>query len=293
VTNLVGTLRSPSRWRTSRRRRDLVGQVTTVLVLLVGAFVLLLPFEWMLATSLSKQANVALPRTLSFWPPDPSLFNYEIALTNLPMVHWFYNSVVVTVGTTFGYVFLAAITGYAFAKGRFPGKRLLFLAFLSTLMIPFEVRMIPLYLLVRDLHLNDSLAGVVVPVLAGGLGTFLMRQYISTIPDELIDAARVDGAGEFRIFRSIVLPLCKPVLATLGILSIIWRWNDLLWPLLVLTDRDLYTVTLGLATSTTTQGSYAGVSLATTVLATLPLVIAYLVLQRHVIRAITNTGLKG
>lgn len=254
---------------------------------------MLAPFLWMLATSLSRKANVALPLKPQFWPPDPSFFNYDIVMTNLPLIRWYLNSIFVTGVTTFGYLSFAAITGYAFAKGRFPGKRILFLGFLATLMIPFEVRMIPLYLLIRDLHLNNSLAGVIVPVLAGGLGTFLMRQYISTIPDELIDAARVDGATEFRTFRSIVLPLCGPALATLGILSIIWRWNDLLWPLLVLVDREQYTVTLGLATSAMSQGAYAGVALATAVLTSLPLALAYLVLQRRVIQAISTTGLKG
>lgn len=276
-----------------RARRGATQQLAIGAVLSVGAIIMLAPFVWMLSTSLSEQANIALPRIPRFLPEDPSLFNYEVAVTNVPLGTYYLNSIIVTGLSTVGYLFFAAITGYAFAKGRFPGKRLLFLLFLTTLMIPFEVRMIPLYLLVRDMGLNDTHAGVILPVLAGGLGTFLMRQYISTIPDELIDAARADGAGEFRIFRSIILPLCSPALATLGILSIIWRWNDLLWPLLVLTDRSLYTVTLGLATAARSQGSFTGVSLAMTAIATIPLLIAYLLLQRHVIRAITHTGLKG
>ena len=282
-----------SRFVGSQRRQERVSQLLIWTILGLGALVMVVPFIWMISTSLSREANVVLPRTPQLWPSDPSLFNYDVASSSLPLVRYYLNSIAVTGLSTLGYLFFAAITGYAFAKGRFPGKRLLFLLFLSTLMIPFEVRMIPLYLLVRDIHINNSFAGLIIPVLAGGFGTFLMRQYISTIPDELIDAARVDGAGEARIFRSLILPLCKPALATLAILSIIWRWNDLLWPLLVLTDRDLYTVTLGLASPTRSQGVGAGVALATATHATHTHVLAYLLLQRHVIRAIASTGLKG
>jgi multiple sugar transport system permease protein len=277
----------------SQRRRDRLLQLAATLILLVGAIVTVLPFEWMLATSLSQSANIALPTNPSLWPADPSWFNYNVAATNTPLVTFYRNSVLVTVSATAGYLFFSSITGYAFAKGRFPAKTGLFLLFLASMMLPFETRMIPLYLEMRDLHLSNTLAALVLPALAGGFGTFLMRQYISTIPDELIDAARVDGAGEFKIYRSIILPLCGPVLATLAVLTVISRWNEVLWPLLIISDRDLYTVPLGLATATRSQGVYTGVALATTALSIIPLVVVYLLLHRFVIRGIAMTGLKG
>ena len=261
--------------------------------LLLGAAIMLLPFVWMVTTSLSRKANSSMPRTPSLIPPDPSFFNYWVATANLPIVRLYINSLFVVGTTTAGYLLFSSIAGYAFAKGRFPGKTFLFIVFLATLFIPFETRMIPLYLFIRDLHLNNTYWALVLPFLAGGFGTFLMRQTIATIPDDLIDAARIDGASEFRIFVSIVLPLCKPTLATLAIINVIWRWNDVLWPLLVTSSRDMYTVTQGLALAGKSSGVYTGVALATAVMAILPVIIAYLFLQRYVIRSVVSSGVKG
>ena len=157
----------------------------------------------------------------------------------------------------------------------------------------FEIRMIPMYLLMRQLHLSDSYAALILPFISGGFGTFLMRQYISAIPNELIDAARVDGASEWTIYTRIVLPLCGPALAALTVLSALWRWNDVIWPLLVLSDRNLYTITFGLAMASRSQGIFTGVALATSAIAILPIMIVYLFLQRYIIRGIMFTGLKG
>jgi multiple sugar transport system permease protein len=138
------------------------------------------------------------------------------------------------------------------------------------------------------------MGALILPFLVGGFGTFLMRQYMTTIPDELIDAARIDGAGELAIYRLIVLPLCVPVLAALAVINIIWRWNDLVWPLMAVSDQSLYTVTLGLAFAARgSQNIFVGVALATAALAVVPVVVVYIVLQRHIIRGITLTGIKG
>lgn len=281
------------RLRESARRSEKATQILLVSVLSIGALGTLVPFVWMVATSFSRNANSAMPRIPSLVPIEPSLFNYEVAITNMPVLLYYFNSVVVVGASTIGYLFFSALTGYAFAKGNFPGRGVLFIAFLGTLLIPFETRMIPLYLLMRDIHLNDTLAALVIPFLVGGFGTFLMRQNISTIPDDLVDAARLDGASEFAIFRRIILPLCKAPLAALAIVNILWRWNDVLWPLLVTTDRANYTITLGLALSGRAQGINVGVALATATLAIFPVVIMYLVLQKHIIRGVTMSGLKG
>lgn len=170
---------------------------------------------------------------------------------------------------------------------------MLFILLLTTLMIPFEVRVIPLYLLMRDLHLNNNPLALILPFVAGGFGTLLMRQYMTSIPDELIDAARIDGASELMIYWRVVLPLCGPALAALTVLSALWRWNDVLWPLLVISDRNWYTVTLGLAVAGRSQGTFTGIALANTALAILPIVVLYLLLQRYIVRGIMLSGLKG
>ena len=278
---------------TSYRNVQRLQQIIIFIILAIGAVAMIAPFEWMLATSFSRSANIAMPRIPTFWPADASFFNYKVAITNLPLVRYYINSIIVTAASTLGYLFFSSLTGYAFAKGRFVGKSVLFVILLTTLMIPFEIRMIPMYLLMRQLHLSDSYAALILPFITGGFGTFLMRQYISAIPDELIDAARVDGANELTIYTRIVLPLCGPALAALTVLSALWRWNDVLWPLLVISDRDLYTITFGLAIAGRAQGIFTGVALATSAIAILPLMILYLFLQRYIIRGIMLTGLKG
>jgi multiple sugar transport system permease protein len=254
---------------------------------------MIVPFVWMLATSLSRSANVAMPRIPRLWPADPSLFNYQVAVTNLPLARFYLNSLIVTTSATLGYLLFSSLAGYAFAKGRCVGKTALFILLLTTLMIPFEIRMLPLYSLMRTLHLNNSLPALVVPFMTGGLGTFLLRQYIISIPDDLVDAARIDGASEFAIYSRIVLPLCGPALAALAVVSALWRWNDVLWPLLVISDRSLYTVTLGLAVAGRSQGTFTGVALANATLAILPVIALYVLLQRYIIRGVVSSGLKG
>lgn len=267
--------------------------IVAVVVLCVGAVVMLAPFLWMIGTSLSRQANISMPKSPDFWPGDASLFNYRIAFSNSPILRHYVNSIIVVSTSTLGYLFFSSMTGYAFAKGRFRGKTVLFVAFLSTLLIPFETRMIPLFHLMERVGVDNSRTALVLPFLVGGFGTFLMRQSISTVPDELVDAARVDGAGEFRIFALIVLPLCKPALATLCILNVLWRWNDVLWPTLVNSDPNVYTITQSLAASANSQGTYIGVALATATISVLPVLLVYVALQRFIIRGIASSGLKG
>ncbi len=295
----MSLFRRPARWTRSgdpiatgpswSPRRQLVAYV----VLFAGALVFIIPFWWMFATSLSRQANSGMPRIPSFWPPDASDFNYIVASSDLPLVRFYTNSFITVTAVTLGYLFFSSLAGYVFAKGRFPGRGILFLVFLTTLFIPFPMQMIPLYLLVKDLGLNNSLAGLVVPFLVGGFGIFLMRQAMLSVPDDLVDAARLDGAGEFRIYRTIMLPLVKPTLVTLAVISVLWRWNDVLWPLLVNSDRDLYTVTQGLAQAGRAGALHTGVAMATAAMAILPVIVAYVIFQRWIIRGIATTGTRG
>ncbi|MBX3029766.1 MAG: carbohydrate ABC transporter permease [Chloroflexi bacterium] len=278
--------RSGPRWSTRR-------QVGAYVVLILGALVFIIPFVWMFTTSLSRRANQGLPRIPTFWPPDPSDFNYMVASANLPLVQFYANSLITVTAVTLGYLFFSSLAGYVFAKGRFPFRGPLFLLFLFTLFIPFPMQMIPLYLLVKDLGLSNSLAGLVVPFLVGGFGIFFMRQSMMSIPDDLVDAARLDGAGELRIYRSVMLPLCGPALATLAVISVLWRWNDVLWPILVNSERSLYTVTQGLAIAGRSQGIFTGVAMATAAMAILPVIVAYIIFQRWIIRGIATTGTRG
>jgi multiple sugar transport system permease protein len=275
-----------TRW--SKRR-----QAGAYTILIGGALVFIVPFIWMFTTSLSRKANQGLPRIPTFWPGDPSGFNYMVASSNLPLVQFYSNTLITVTAVTLGYLFFSSLTGYVFAKGRFPFRGPLFLVFLMTLFIPFPMQMIPLYLLIKDLGLSNSLAGLVVPFLVGGFGIFFMRQAMQSIPDDLVDAARLDGAGEFRIYRTIMLPLCGPALVTLAVISVLWRWNDVLWPLLVNSKRELYTVTQGLAIAGRDQGIFTGVAMATAAMAILPVLIAYIIFQRWVIRGIATTGTRG
>jgi multiple sugar transport system permease protein len=277
----------------NRRQVERAQQIIILIILVLGAITMIVPFEWMLATSLSRSANSAMPRIPTLWPADPSFFNYKISITSLPIATYYLNSLIVTTGSTVGLLLFSSMAGYAFAKGRFPGKSALFVLLLTTLMIPFEMRMVPMYLEMHALHLDNNLLALILPFVAGGFGTFLMRQYMTSIPNELIDAARMDGANEFTIYWSIVLPLCGPVLAALAVLSALWRWNDVLWPLLIISDSKLYTVTLGLAVAGHSQGTLTGIVLANTALAILPIVVLYVFLQRFIVRGIMMSGLKG
>jgi ABC-type glycerol-3-phosphate transport system permease component len=274
------------------RGRERGQQVAVLVVLCLGAVVMVAPFAWMIATAFDFQANISMPATPSFLPREASWGNFENALQNTPVVHQYLNSVVVAVASTLGYLFFSSLTGYAFAKGRFRGKTFFFIAFLATLLVPFETRMIPLYLMMNRFGLDNSLTALVLPFVVGGFGTFLMRQAMSTVPDDLIHAARIDGASEFRIFWSIVLPLCKPTLAALTIINVLWRWNDVLWPTIVNSDPDVYTITQGLAASHS-QATYTGVALATATLAVVPMLLVYVLLQRFIVRGVASSGIKG
>jgi len=292
----ISTARPVTSWRallSSQRNFKRAQQVIIFIIMAIGAIAMIAPFEWMLATSFSRSANVAMPRIPRFWPSDPSIFNYKVAITNLPLVRYYVNSLIVTAASTLGYLFFSSITGYAFAKGRFVGKSILFIILLTTLMIPFEIRMIPMYLLMRQLHLSDTYAALILPFISGGFGTFLMRQYISAIPDELIDAARMDGAGEVRIYWQIMLPLVRPALAALAIFRFMWSWNDFLWPVIVINSTDNKTLPIALAFFEEDHRTNYNLLMAAATFIVLPVLIIFFAMQKQFVAGITMTGLKG
>ena len=258
----------------------------------IAIVISLTPFVWMLSTALKEGPEIlVLPPYLI--PKRLAWENFAAVLEKAPFVRFFLNSLVQGVASTFTTVMLAAMMGYVFAKYRFPGRDLLFLMVLSSLMLPEIVRVIPVYLMITDWGWQDTYTALIVPELVTGFAVFLMRQFMLGVPDELIDAARIDGASELRIWAQIVLPLCAPALAALTIFRFTHNWDNFLWPLVVIQRPDMRTVPLGLALF---QGEYQTVAyhhaMAATLIAILPVVIIFLLLQGQFIRGIALTGLR-
>ncbi len=261
-------------------------------VLGVGLFLVVVPFLWMLVSSFKPEAEVrAVPPT--WWPETLTLDNYDRLFTQLDFPTYFMNSVIVAVAVTVGNMVFCSMLGYALAKLQFPGKRALFVIVLGTLMVPFVVQFVPLFVLTTKMGLSNTLLGMILPFVAAPFGVFLMRQYISSLPDELIQAARIDGAGELRIFASVIMPLCGPAVATLGILTFLGSWNSFLWPLVVAQTEDKYTLPVALALYAVGQNATQyGLLLAGSVVVVLPVLVIFLFLQRHIMQGIAMTGIK-
>ena len=257
-----------------------------------GLFLVVIPFIWMVISSFKPEAEVmTVPPT--WWPETPTTDNYDQLFTKLDFPTYFANSAIVAVATAVGNMVFCSMLGYALAKLQFPGKRLVFVLVLGTLMVPGVVTFIPLFVLTTNLGLTNSLPGMFLPYLAGPFGVFLMRQYILGLPDELIQAARVDGASELRIFFSIILPLCGPAVATLGILTFLTSWNNFLWPLVVATDESKFTLPVALALFAVGQNATKyGLLLAGSVVVVLPVLLVFLFLQRRIIQGVAMTGIK-
>lgn len=270
------------------------GQYILWALIAMGAMIMAFPFIWMALTSLKHSDEIyRLPITLL---PDNffNFENYRIVFERQPFLRFFLNSFIIATGCTVASLFLSSLSGYAFAKFEFPGKEVLFFVFiLAALMMPFEVIVIPLYLLFNRLGLVNTYLGIMGPSLLSAFGVFIMRQSIVSIPDDYIDAARIDGLSELQIFFRIIVPMSRPALATLGTVKFIWAWNDFLWPLVMVNSESLRTVMLGLSTYTGMWHTDYTVVTAAAFLSVIPLLIIYLTLQNLVIEGMTMTGLKG
>lgn len=261
-------------------------------VLVLGLLVWILPFVWMLLGSFKTQGEI-LRRPPTFWPEQFTGQNYTTWFAELDFSKYFLNSVIVAVITVLGNLVFCSMVGYALAKMSFFGKRLLFGLVMLTLMVPGVVTFVPLFVQTAKLGLLDTYAALVLPFLTAPVGVFLMRQFISGIPDELLEAARIDGANEWRLFLRVVLPLCGPALATLAILTFLGSWNNFLWPLVVSQSADLYTLPIALSLYSTGQHSTNyGLLLAGSVLVIAPILLLFVVLQRWFVQGIATTGLK-
>ena len=262
-------------------------------LLTLGLILMVIPFVWMVLSSLKTTAELALvPPT---WIPQaPTLDNFYRLFNNFNFPPYFLNSVILGVCVTGLNLIFCSMLGYALAKLKFGGKNALFVLVLTTMMVPAAVTYVPLFVLMSKIHLVNTLPAVILPEAAMAFNVFFMRQFMLGIPDELLEAGRVDGASEFFLYWKIALPLAKPALATVGILTFLGSWNDFFWPLIVLTSDQKYNLPVALATFAIGQhGSDNGLLLAGAVVIVLPIVVVFLLLQRYITQGIAMTGLKG
>lgn len=273
-------------------RRGLTGRALTYTVLVAGLIVWVLPFVWMLLGSVKTQREI-LQRPPTWWPQEFTWENFAAWFGELNFGQFFGNSLVVALFTVLGNLVFCSMVGYALAKMDFPGKRALFVVVMVTLMVPGVVTFVPLFVMVSSLGLVNTYAALILPFVTTPLGVFLMRQFMLGIPDSLIEAARIDGAGELRIFARVVMPLCGPPLATLGILTFLASWNNFLWPLVAAQSEGMYTLPVALSLYSTGQNATDyGLLLAGSVLVIAPIILLFVFLQRYFIQGIASTGLK-
>jgi multiple sugar transport system permease protein len=270
-------------------RTVLVGVGYAVLLLLAAVFVV--PFVYMASISFRPDMEV-FTFPLSIIPEHPGMGAYERVFAGTSMLYWLRNSFLVTIGVTLLQVFTSSFSGFAFARGEFPGKDAIFWTLMSSMMVPFTISMIPLYILVARLQWVDTLYALIVPWATSIFGTFLCRQFVLTIPRSYDDAAIVDGCSTWGVYYRIHLPLMGPVLATLAVLAFLGTWNDFLWPLLVLQSNTMKTITVGLATMLTYEGG-ASIRMAGATVTFIPTMIVFVALQRYVIRGFVLSGVKG
>jgi multiple sugar transport system permease protein len=271
--------------------RHSLSRFTLYLMLIVSSVMMIVPFYWSVGTSLKLERFVF--SNPPQWIPNPLVWvNYIQVLTRIPFPRYFANSVFVAVVVTLGHVFFDTLAAYAFAKLRFPGRDQIFFVMLLALMVPFQVNLIPLYKIMTILHWNNTYLALIIPNLTSIFGIFLMRQFLMTIPNELLDAARIDGCSEFGVFRKVVMPLALPGVATLVIFTFMGTWNDFLWPRIVINSEKLFTLPVGLALLQMKNTSNQAQIMAGTVLTALPMIIVFLFMQRQFIEGMTAGALK-
>lgn len=259
--------------------------------LVAGSLATLVPLGWMVAASFmtAGEANSLPPRLL---PQHPTLDNYVTMFTRLDLLRHFLNSAVVTVLATVLSVLVNSLAGYAFAKLPFPGRERLFKGLAAALVVPAQVGMLPLFLLLRQLGLVNTYAGVLVPYMASVFGIFMIRQYALSVPDDLLDAARVEGAGEWSVFRLVALPVIRPILVTLAAFTFLSAWNDFMWPLIILADSGMYTLPVALANLVGEHVQDTELMMAGSVVTILPALAVFLVFQRTYVQGIMSGGIK-
>lgn len=277
----------PSLWRRFRKAHG----ITYLVLTLIGLF-WIFPFFWMVLGSLKTQREIMrIPPT--FLPKSPTLGNFARWFTDLDFGTFFTNSIIVAVITTLGNLVFCSMVGYALAKIDFAGKKILFALVMVTLMVPSVATFVPLFVIIANMHMLNTYLSLILPFLTQPLGVFLMRQFMMSIPDALLEAGRIDGAGELRIFFQIVLPQCKPPMATLAVLTFLSSWNNFLWPLVAAQSNKMYTLPVALSLySTGQQATDYSILLAGAVLVIAPILLLFIFLQKYFFQGVTMSGIK-
>lgn len=279
-----------------RARKRLLEQIGVYALLLAGAITMLAPFLWMVSTSLKNPGEVFSYRKAWWvdWAPTSFVWeNYVKAWKVVPFARFYLNSIFVVLMTTFGQVATSALSAYAFARLRFPGRDQIFFGYLATMMIPGAVTMIPVFILLRSLGWIDSYKAVILPAIFTAYGTFMLRQFFLTLPKDLEDAAKIDGCGYFGIFWKILLPLSKPALATLTTFTFMGSWMNFMWPLIVLNSHEKFTLPVGLAYFQSLHHTDWTLLMAGSVMMILPILLVFIFNQRYFVEGIKLTGIKG
>ena len=265
-------------------------QVLRWLILFGGGVLMVMPLAYMMSTSLKFPFEVY---NLNLIPEEPTLENYELVLKDGRFIYWFANSLLIATLTTASNVFFDSLVGYTLCKFRFRGRYLVFIAILSTLMIPTEMLVIPWYMMSQSLGWLDTHWGIMFPGLMTAFGVFLMKQFFETVPDDFIEAARIDGLNEFQIWWTVAMPLVRPALAALAIFVFLGNWTAFIWPLIVTNSQEMYTLPVGLTTFAVEQQVEWELIMTGAAISTLPTLIVFLVFQRFIIRGVVMAGLKG
>lgn len=266
------------------------GRILIWTLLFIGGVLMITPLLFMFSTSLKTAGQVYDLRLI---PASPTFDNYIRVLSDGRFMRWFFNSTLVAVTVTLSNVFFDSLVGYTLAKFQFRGRYLIFIAILSTLMIPTEMLVIPWYLMSAQLGWIDSYWGIMFPGMMTAFGTFLMKQFFETVPDDFLEAARVDGLNEFTIWWKIAMPMVAPAISALAIFTFLGNWTAFFWPLIVTNSRDLYTLPVGLSSFAVEQSIQWEMIMTGAALATIPTLLVFLVLQRYIVRGVMLAGLKG
>ncbi len=268
-----------------------LGQFILYALLSVGGLIMIFPYLWMISTSFKARGTWY---NINLIPDKFSLEHYQRLLDTSLLPRWYLNTVIVAVVGTLSVVFFSSLAGYAFSKYKFRGREVMFLMILSTIMIPSEMMIIPWYVGVAKVGWIDSIPGILMPGMLSAFGVFVMRQFIANIPDELLDAGRIDGVSEFGLFWRICLPLSRPAVAVVAIFTFLGHWNDFLWPLIVINSNKMQTLQVGLSRLTSLEtGSDWGGTMSGAALASIPVLIVFLFFQKQIVNGMRLSGLKG
>ena len=274
------------------KRKYMIMKICIFLIVFLAALVALFHFYWMFVTAVKPVEEIfEFPPKL--WPGEFIWSNFATALSRADFGRYFRNSFIVTFTSTAITVSINLLAGFAFAKYKFRFKEFFFLIVLSTLMIPLQVTMIPNFIIATKLGIRNTLWGVIIPPCAEAFGLFMARQFISDIPDELLEAGRIDGATEFTIFSRIILPNVKPLISVLVIFTVMWRWNDLQWPLILISNEKYYTVQLGLSMLNGAQYVNWNDMMSASLISTIPVLVVFLIFQKEFVQGMASSGIKG